>query len=92
MTGEAAPQAAGTGANGVAARVRADALSKLRHGWGEAYRIGWNPRRGWWARRRDDAGEELTAADAGALWDAICGDYIREPVSRDVGPGKGSLP
>jgi hypothetical protein len=44
---KAAPQAARTAA--------ADeiALAELRWGWGEAYRIGWDTRRGYWANRRD---------------------------------------
>lgn len=49
--GEAAPQAAGTG---TAERY---ALAELRWGWGEAYRIGWDAVRGWWANRRDGKGE-----------------------------------
>jgi hypothetical protein len=42
---EAAPQAAGTGAD------EDQQLAALRFNWGEAYRIGWDPVREWWAHR-----------------------------------------
>jgi hypothetical protein len=76
--GEAAAQAAGTGI------PDERALRRLRWGWGDAYRIGWDARRGWWAQRRDGKGEDLTAADADGLWEAIRVDYDADPVPRGV--------
>jgi hypothetical protein len=75
--GEAAPQAAGTGVLG------RYALAELRWGWGEAYRIGWDAVRGWWANRRDGKGEDITAADHDELGAAIFADYTSSPVRRD---------
>jgi hypothetical protein len=74
---EAAPQAAGTGI-----LVRC-ALAELRWGWGEAYRIGWDSVRGWWANRRDGTGEDIKATDHDALWAAIFANYTTSPVRRD---------
>jgi hypothetical protein len=86
MTGDtpAAPQAARTS-------LDKDALARLRYGWGDAYRIGRDDTRGWWARRRDNIGGDLTAADAGRLWDAILKDYIAHPVPRDTGASPKAL-
>lgn len=61
------------------------ALAALRFGWGEAYRIGWDPVRGWWARRRDDIGGDITSADADGLWNMIREDYDLKPVPRGDG-------
>ena len=80
MMNEAAPQATGTGAD-------EDALAALRFNWGEAYRIGWDPVREWWAHRRDDLGGDITADDAEGLWKAIHEDYELKPVPRDL-PGQ----
>ena len=80
MAGEAAPQAAGAGA-GTAGE---QALAALRWGWGEAYRIGWDGVRGWWAARRDGKGGDITAADSDELWQAITDDYTLLPVPRDL--------
>ena len=80
-----APQATGTGAD-------EEALAALRFGWGEAYRIGWDPARGWWATRRDHEGDDITAGNRDGLWDAICEDYTRKPVSRDAGDGQEAVP
>jgi hypothetical protein len=74
--GKAAPQAAGTGVLGNYA------LAELRWGWGEAYRIGWDAARGWWANRRDGQGEDIKAADQNGLWQAIYADYTSSPVAR----------
>jgi hypothetical protein len=76
MMDEAAPQAAGTSA-------QETALAAVRFGWGEAYRIGWDANRSWWAHRRDNEGGDITAHDADALWKAICDDYTVKPVPRD---------
>ena len=77
---EAAPQAARTGT--------ADSydLAELRWGWGDAYRIGWDARRGWWANRRDGKGDDITAADPDKLWAGIYADYAKRPVPRGVAP------
>lgn len=77
---EAAPQAAraGTGADGE------QALSALRYGWGDAYLIGCDDERGWWAARRDQIGGYLTAHDPDGLWTAIHEDYDLKPVPRDL--------
>jgi len=78
--GEAAPRAAG------AAAADENALAELRWGWGEAYRIGWDSVRGWWANRRDNLGGDLTADDPDNLWQAIREDYDLKPVPRDLPP------
>jgi hypothetical protein len=77
---EAAPQAAGGGTGD----ADDEALAALRFGWGEAYRIGRDPVRGWWAQRRDELGGDITAQDPDGLWQAICEDYILKPVPRDL--------
>jgi hypothetical protein len=84
---EAAPQAAGGGSR----TADADELEALRYGWGEAYRIGWDAVRGWWANRRDGLGRDITAEDPGALWEAIRADYDAKPVPRDL-PGQRTVP
>jgi hypothetical protein len=73
---EAAPQAAEIGAD-------QDLLAALRFGWGEAYRIGWDAERGWWAARRDDLGGAITADEPEALSAAIYADYSLKPIPRD---------
>jgi hypothetical protein len=73
---EAAPQAA------VTTVLDENALADLRWGWGDAYRIGWDARRGWWANRRDGKGDDITAADPDELWAAIYADYTSSPVRR----------
>ncbi|HET6187529.1 MAG TPA: hypothetical protein VFE59_11070 [Trebonia sp.] len=75
--GEAARQAAGTGVLG------RYALAELCWGWGEAYRIGWDAVRGWWANRRDGTGKDIKAANHDQLWAAIYADYTASPVGRD---------
>ena len=75
--GEVAPQAAETTA------LNENALADLRYGWGDAYRIGWDAVRGWWANRRDGKGKDITAADPDALWAAIFADYTSSPVRRN---------
>jgi hypothetical protein len=74
---EVAPQAAETTA------LDENALADLRYGWGEAYRIGWDARRGWWANRRDGKGDDIKAPDPEKLWDAIYADYASCPVRRE---------
>jgi hypothetical protein len=60
------------------------ALNELRWHWGDAYLIGYDEQRGWWAARRDQVGALLSAADADKLHQVICDDYDAKPVSRDV--------
>ena len=80
---EAAPPAARAGTD-------EDALAALRFGWGEAYRIGWDDARGWWAARRDGKGGDITAGDPDQLWQAIVDDYTLLPVPRDpAAPARG---
>lgn len=76
--GEAGLQAAVTTA------VDETALARLRYGWGEAYRIGWDATRGWWANRRDGLGGDITAEDPGKLDAAIRADYALRPVPRGL--------
>jgi len=63
-----------------------DAVAGLRHGWGDAYRIGWDATRGWWANRRDGLGGDITAHDPDKLWQAILDDYTLKPVPRPDSP------
>jgi hypothetical protein len=60
-------------------------LAALRWDWGEAYRIGWDAVRGYWARRRDGLGGDITSEDPGSLLAAIRADYSLKPVPRDLG-------
>jgi hypothetical protein len=78
--GEAAPQAA------VVTVFDENALAELRYGWGDAYLIDHDSVRGWWAVRRDQTGEFITAGDHEALRARIRADYGRRPVSREVAP------
>jgi len=58
-------------------------LEALRWDWGDAYEIGRDDDRGWWARRRDGRDEDLTAADPDELYAVIAADYGLRPVGRD---------
>jgi hypothetical protein len=60
-----------------------EALDALRFGWGDAYMIGHDDERGWWAARRDKIGDLLTADAPDALRDAISDDYAVKPVPRE---------
>jgi hypothetical protein len=60
-----------------------DALETLRWNWGEAYLIGHDDERGWWAGRRDRIGSLLTEADADGLRAAIRADYALKRVPRN---------
>jgi len=79
---EAAPQAAGGGTG----TADDQALAALQYGWGDAYVIGCDDERGWWAARRDLIGGYLTADDPDGLWTAIGEDYKLKPVPRDLPP------
>jgi hypothetical protein len=61
-----------------------DALAELRWDWGEAYRIGHDPVRGWWARRRDNLGGDITADGPDELREAVRADYGARRVPRDL--------
>ena len=76
-----APQAANTGI------ADDQALAALVYGWGDAYLIGFDCQRGWWAARRDQIGGYLTAHDHDGLWAAIREDYDHKPVPRDLPAG-----
>ncbi len=69
------------------AAVDEQALEKLRFGWGDAYEIGHDDKRGYWARRLDGLGEDLTADDPDALWNAMNADYTAKAVPRDLPAG-----
>ena len=60
-------------------------LEELRWHWGDAYLIGHDDERGWWAGRRDQIGVFMTAAGPEELWSAIHADYAAKPVPRDIG-------
>ena len=60
-----------------------EALEALRWDWGEAYLIGHDDERGWWAARRDRIGSLLIGADPDALRAAIRADYALKRVPRD---------
>jgi hypothetical protein len=62
------------------------ALEALRWDWGDAYEIGRDDERGWWARRRDGLGGDLTAPDPDGLYEAIAADYALKPVPRSAPP------
>ena len=61
----------------------AAALKSLQWHWGDAYIIGRDGERGWWAARRDKIGDLLTADAPDALRDAISDDYAVKPVPRE---------
>ena len=82
-----------SGATGARARTADEqALASLRWGWGEAYRIGWDAARGWWAARRDGKGGHITASDSDELWQAIVDDYALRPVHRAPSQRSGDQP
>jgi hypothetical protein len=63
-----------------------DALEAINFGWGDAYLIGHDDERGYWAARRDRIGGLLMAADADDLRQAISEDYALKPVPRELLP------
>ena len=67
-------------------RAEKDALDALEFDWGDAYMIGRDDERGWWAARRDRIGGYFTAPGTDELRTAIRADYGLEPVPRDVSP------
>jgi hypothetical protein len=88
---EAAARAAGTktGAETVEHPAGIEqALEALRFHWGDAYEIGHDDERGWWAKRRDGLGGDLTAAEPDQLHAAIVADYNLNPVSPDFRLGE----
>lgn len=77
---EGAPQAA------LGKTADEQAVKALRWDWGDAYRIGWDAVRGYWAQRRDNLGGDITAGSPDELLEAIRADYLLKPVPRDLGP------
>ena len=77
---EAAPQAEEIGIR----EPDESAAAALRWGWGEAYCIGCDASRGWWANRLDNLGGDIVADDPDGLWRAILEDYTLRPVPRDL--------
>jgi hypothetical protein len=65
-----------------------DALDALEFDWGEAYMIGRDDERGWWAARRDRIGGYFTAPGSDELREAIRVDYDLKPVPRDLPSGE----
>jgi hypothetical protein len=65
------------------------ALEALRFGWGDAYEIGRDDERGYWARRRDRLGGDMTAADPDRLWAEINADDALKAVPRDLPASRG---
>jgi len=59
-------------------------LGQLRWHWGDAYLIGRDDERGWWAARRDQIGVYLTAPGPGELGQAIRADYAARPMPHDI--------
>jgi hypothetical protein len=78
--GHAAEKAAEDGQLG---SVDEEALEALGFGWGEAYLIGHDDERGYWAARRDRIGGLFTASDPDELRRAITEDYAIKPVPRE---------
>ena len=58
------------------------ALAEIRFGWGDAYEIGHDNERGYWAARRDRIGGLLNADTPDLLRKAITEDYAAKPVPR----------
>jgi hypothetical protein len=63
-----------------------NALEAVSFGWGDAYLIGHDDERGYWAARRDRIGSLLMAAGADELLQAISEDYALKPVPRQALP------
>ena len=59
------------------------ALEALRFGWGDAYLIGHDDERGYWAARRDRIGGLFAATNPDELRRAITSDYAFKPVPRE---------
>lgn len=59
-----------------------EALDALQWHWGDAYEIGRDDDRGWWAQRGDRRGQDLKAATPDELLAEITADYALRPVPR----------
>jgi hypothetical protein len=79
----AGPSAEKRAEDGLLCSVDEAALEALRFGWGDAYLIGHDDERGYWAARRDKIGGLLTAGDPDELRNAITEDYAAKPVPRE---------
>jgi hypothetical protein len=80
----AGPAAEKPAEDGQLGGVDEEALEALRFGWGDAYLIGHDDERGYWAARRDRIGGLLTADSPDELRQAITDDYAVEPVPRET--------
>jgi|HubBroStandDraft_6_1064221.scaffolds.fasta_scaffold151714_2 hypothetical protein len=74
------------GRSAASGRAEKEALDALEFDWGDAYMIGRDDERGWWAARRDRIGGYFTAPGPDELREAIRADYALEPVPRSVSP------
>jgi hypothetical protein len=70
--------AAGAAANRPGTAADEGALAALEFDWGEAYLLGCDAERGWWAGRRDRIGAFLTARGPEELREAIRADYASD--------------
>jgi len=77
------PSAEKPAEDGLLCSVDEAALEALRFGWGDAYLIGHDDERGYWAARRDKIGGLLTAGNPDELRQAITDDYAIKPVPRE---------
>jgi len=66
-------------------------LEAVRFMWGDAYEFG-HDERGYWARDRDGAREDILAGDLGPLRDKVAGAFAarRVPPPREPVPGGAS--
>lgn len=74
-----------TAARTQATAADTDALDTLRWHWEDAYEIGHDPERGWWARRGDGLGGDVIASGPDELGAAIWENYTLKPVPRAPG-------
>lgn len=61
-----------------------NALDAIRFSWGDAYMIGHDDERGYWAARRDRIGGLLTAPSPDELRQAVADDYALKRVPREL--------
>ena len=64
------------------------ALEAIRFGWGDAYEIGHDDERGYWARRRDKLGGDILADDPERLREEVAADYAMKRVQRETAAGR----
>lgn len=68
------------------------ALDAIRFSWGDAYLIGHDDERGYWAARRDRIGGLLLANSPEELRQAVADDYATMKVPRDMPAEEATLP